>query len=77
MYDVVLVPCPNCGEKSDFQSKGGECRLRVYELEDAPRDVLSDVNRHAPNQCSTCGIFFEVERVDPSETPYAVEVFRP
>lgn len=60
MFYSVLVPCPKCGEKSEFQSKGGECLLQVYELEDCPFDVLSDINRHAPNTCLKCGAVFEV-----------------
>ena len=54
-FDSVMVPCPKCGEKTEFQSKGGECLLRVYELKDAPKDVLSDVNRHALYICPRCG----------------------
>lgn len=59
-FDTVMVPCPICGAHSEFQSKGGDCLLRTYNLEDAPADVLSDVNRHAPNQCEKCGIWFQV-----------------
>lgn len=61
MYDSVEVPCPKCGELSDFQSKGGDCLLRCYTLEDCPDDVLSNVNRHAPNKCRLCGTLFEVD----------------
>lgn len=60
MFGSVMVPCPKCGEKSEFQSKGGECLLQIYELEDCPADVLGDVNRHAPNTCLKCGTVFEV-----------------
>lgn len=60
MYDIVLVPCPNCGEKEEFQSKGGECLLLAYELHDCPSDVLSDVNRHSPYTCENCQTVFEV-----------------
>ena len=59
--DTVLVPCPKCGTKSGFQSKGGECTLTTYELHEAPADVLSDVNRHAPNTCVRCGTTFQVK----------------
>lgn len=61
MFDMVLVPCPKCGRKSEFQSKGGECILATYELNEAPQDVLSDVNRHAPNTCEKCGAEFWVK----------------
>ncbi len=55
MFDTVLVPCPKCGEVSEFQSKGGDCRLSEYTLDNCPQDVLSDVNRHSPNTCDKCG----------------------
>lgn len=60
MYDSVMVPCPTCGELSEFQSKGGACLLRTYSLDEAPGDVLLDVNRHAPNTCENCSTTFEV-----------------
>ena len=59
-YDTVLVSCPRCGEVGYFQSKGGPCILADYTLENAPQDVLSDVNRHSPHECGGCGAFYEV-----------------
>jgi len=59
-YDTVKVPCPNCGTTNDFQSKGGDCLMRSYTLDNAPDDVLSDVNRHSPYPCSECGCELEV-----------------
>lgn len=59
-FDVVWVPCPKCGTRYDAQSKGGACKQRIYELHEAPPDVLSDVNRHAPFWCDVCGTAFEV-----------------
>lgn len=61
MFDTVLVPCPNCGKLEEVQSKGGECLLFTYELNEAPFDVLSDVNRHAPFNCENCDTNFKVE----------------
>lgn len=61
MYDTVLVPCPNCKELLGFQSKVGECLLMEYTLEGCPENVLSDVNRHSPNECESCGTKFAVE----------------
>jgi hypothetical protein len=60
-YDSVMVPCPKCGEKSEFQSKSGDCCLSYYDLQEAPADVLLNVNRHAPNTCEKCGTLFQVE----------------
>jgi len=58
--DYVMVPCPDCGIKNEFQSKGGDCACITYDLHDAPVDVLSDVNRHAPVTCKHCGTAYSV-----------------
>lgn len=58
--DTVRVPCPTCNEISFFQSKGGQCLLRVFDLANAPADVLSDINRHAPYECARCKSLFRV-----------------
>jgi hypothetical protein len=59
-YDEVNVPCPNCGQREPFQSKGGDCAMRTYDLERCPLDVLSDVNRHGGATCRRCGTLFHV-----------------
>ena len=61
MFDTVMVPCPVCGTTAPFQSKGGDCLLTEYTLENAPADVLSDVNRHAPALCMKCATQFKVK----------------
>jgi hypothetical protein len=61
MYDSVMVPCPNCGERVEFQSKSGDCLLNVYDLETCPSDVLGDVNRHSPYDCPKCSTVFKVD----------------
>lgn len=60
-FDTVLVPCPDCGTREQFQSKSGDCTLASYDLESAPADVLLDVNRHSPYQCTKCGTSFDVD----------------
>lgn len=62
-YDTVLVPCPKCGEITEFQSKSGDCLLNEYPLESCPSDVLANVNRHSPQECSRCHTMFEVKIV--------------
>jgi uncharacterized Zn finger protein len=59
-YDTVLVPCPKCGARREFQSKGGDCKMAIYNLEETPMDVLTDVNRHAPLRCESCGTLYKV-----------------
>ena len=71
MFDTVMVPCPKCGKRAEFQSKGGDCRLDVYDLETAPSDVLSNVNRHSPYTCE-CGTVFAV-KVQVIATPVVVD----
>jgi len=61
VFDSVMVPCPKCGQREEFQSKSGPCALAVYNLEDAPDSVLMNINRHAPIACGKCGAVFEVE----------------
>jgi hypothetical protein len=61
MFDSVMVPCPKCGTRSEFQSKSGRCLLDTFTLENAPDDVLLDVNRHGPHKCVECDTLFVVE----------------
>lgn len=63
LYDTVIVPCPRCGDEYEAQSKGGECFMGIYRLHSAPPDVLSDVNRHAPFECESCGEVFGVRLI--------------
>jgi len=60
MYDSIWVNCPKCNKESEFQSKGGDCYLSNYTLENCPNDVLKDANRHSPNKCD-CGAVFEID----------------
>lgn len=73
-FDSVQVPCPKCQTKVGFQSKSGDCTLRVYQLETAPDEVLKDVNRHSPHTCTKCGAKFKVVLAGPLEVDYPVLV---
>lgn len=70
-FDTIRVPCPSCGKRHDCQSKSGPCNLRTYNLENAPQDVLFDVNRHGPYTCEGCGRVFTV-RLQTIATPMIV-----
>ena len=60
MFDSVMVPCPQCGEEHEAQSKSGLCCMDTYPLRDAPDVTLTDVNRHAPFTCAKCACLFQV-----------------
>jgi hypothetical protein len=60
MFDSIYANCPNCGEENEFQTKGGECTLECYTLENCPLDALSNANRHSPYSCS-CGASLSID----------------
>jgi len=62
-YDEIRVICPKCKEDLYFQSKGGECLLSTYTLENCPDDVMSNANRHSPYQCG-CGYRYEIDIIN-------------
>lgn len=61
LFDRVYVDCPNCGNQVEFQSKGGECDLVNFSLDDAPIHVLMDMMNY-PQECE-CGTWLAV--IDP------------
>ena len=44
MFDSVWVNCKECGNKVEFQSKVGECCLHDYTINNAPPEILIDLN---------------------------------
>jgi len=61
VYDTIRFPCPICGEMYHAQSKGSSLKsLREFNLVNTPKDVLSDVNRHAPFECPKCFTTFKI-----------------
>jgi rubredoxin len=61
-FDTVMVACPVCGQRVSFNSHSGDCVSAVYDLEDAPDDVMYDVNLHFNHTCSGCGSVFRVSK---------------
>ena len=61
-FDSLFVAC-ECGNRLEFQSKGGECCGIGYGLFNVPDDVLFDVNRNAPVHCP-CGNWCEIDIVN-------------
>ena len=58
LYDSIMVPCPKCEYRNEFQTKSGPCELNTYQIEDAPDDAMLDVNRHAPIKCHVCDTMY-------------------
>ena len=56
MYDSVMVDCPGCGARVEFQSKGGNCGLDVYSPDSAPEEVLLDTVGDK-SRCNKCGVW--------------------
>jgi len=66
MFDRVMVPCPKCGTREDFQSKSGPCELKEYTLEDCPLNVLVGLFDHPSQKCKKCGnLFIVFLNIDP------------
>ena len=59
MFNSIIAAC-ECGERLEFQSKSGPCECSVYELEQAPNDVMVDANRHSPRHCM-CGNWLMID----------------
>ena len=58
---TINIPCPKCQAAVDVQSKGGDCLLRVYTLDNAPEDVILGLeNRHYLESCDKCGSTLKV-----------------
>lgn len=58
MYDEVAVPCPGCAELGRttalyFQTKAGPRHLTTYSLDDAPPEVIADLNGES-EYCESC-----------------------
>ena len=56
MFDSVYVNCKDCGTKIEFQSKVGECCLHEYSLNDAPHEILLDLNGEI-QICGNCDAY--------------------
>ena len=44
MFDNIWVSCPHCNERTNLQSKAGDCTLEEYELDNAPLSVMGDLS---------------------------------
>lgn len=65
MFDSVMVECPNCGRRVEFQTKAGSCSMEVYSLSTAPVELLTDILNEP--EYHDCGQW--VALVDPAYPP--------
>lgn len=59
MFDSIRTPCPNCGEELEFQTKGGECILASYPLDEIPTSA-AEYAIGDKEQCTNCDVIFEI-----------------
>lgn len=59
MFDTVIVRCPLCNTKMEFQSKAGDCELNEYEVYEVPVVVAQDING-STDWCPSCGKRIEI-----------------
>ena len=59
MYDKVWVACPKCGKNIEEQSKAGECLLIDYTINNAPLEILVDIDG-GELYCEPCDHYFRI-----------------
>ena len=60
MFDSVMVPCPSCLKREEFQSKSGPCLLQQHDLEYCPQEILDGLECSSAAVCDNCGTRFRV-----------------
>jgi hypothetical protein len=53
LFDSVWADC-ECGEDLEFQSKAGACELLNYKPDEAPKEIVDDLNGQV-RICPSCG----------------------
>jgi hypothetical protein len=61
-YDSVWFKCPNCGEKLEAQSKGGNCDMEDYTPNKVPISVALDLILW--DRCK-CGKAYTIKEIEP------------
>ena len=53
-YNEIVIPCPKCGHINYFQSKGGDCSLSIYSIQDAPIEDIAYLVDDSSLFCDNC-----------------------
>lgn len=72
MFDTLHMQCPNCGQRTSEQTKGGECQLLDLELDEQPMATEGIVDQ--PFNCEKCEKLIVVKRWQPPR--YQAYVFK-
>ena len=59
MFDSVYVKCAKCGTEVEFQSKAGKCDLENYTINNAPPEILIDIDKEI-GVCKECGHYNQI-----------------
>ena len=62
MFDSVMVRCPICSGKIEFQSKAGACVLAEFDPTEAPEEIVADLDGER-EVCRNCGHEIWLEKV--------------
>ena len=60
MFNTILVPCPNCGEEIEFQTKSGTRMLERYNISRVPEEEVRGILGRT-TECIECGYTIEIE----------------
>lgn len=61
LFDSLIVICPNCGKKTEIQSKVGPCVLDMFKWEDdLPVWLMASLD-NTTETCDACGKIFLIK----------------
>ena len=59
-FDNLIVTCPKCGEKVEFQCKNGKREMDNYDVSNVPPEIAGDLNGEK-EQCCKCGVIITIQ----------------
>ena len=71
VYNTILVPCPECGNEVEFQTKSGDCSLTTYSILCAPYEEVKGIMGRN-NYCRECNTEVTIGR-DPRDFSHLVD----
>ena len=62
LFDEVSIVCQKCGAWILEQTKAGDCTMAVYALEDAPAEILADLEGDMI-ECTECEYMIRIRMI--------------